>query len=97
SQPPCRSPPPPPFFLSEPVQSFLPPPRRKAAWAPLAARSLVVGSDNDEFTDADELAEIANTLGVPCRIIPGAGHFNPAAGYGPWPFVIAWLQSVGAL
>jgi uncharacterized protein len=89
--------PPSPFLLFEPVESFLPPPRLPHAWAPLAARALVVGSDNDEFTVAEEFDEIASTLGVPCQIIPGAGHINVAAGYGPWPFALEWLRAVEAI
>jgi serine hydrolase len=89
--------PPSPHLLFEPVESFLPPPRRAAAWAPLAARSLLVGSDNDEFTAAEEFEAIAATLGIRHHIIPGAGHINLASGYGPWPFALEWLASVGAL
>ncbi|MFI5364196.1 MAG: RBBP9/YdeN family alpha/beta hydrolase [Candidatus Binatia bacterium] len=89
--------PPSPFLLFEPIDSFLPPPRRREAWAPLAARTLLVGSDNDEFTSAEEFREIAQTLGVACRIIPGAGHINVAGGYGTWPFALEWLRSVGAI
>jgi predicted alpha/beta hydrolase family esterase len=88
--------PPSPYLLFEPVESFLPPPRQRAAWAPIAGRSLLVGSDDDEFTSAEELEEIARTLGVRCHLIPGAGHINTDAGYGPWPFVIDWLVAAGA-
>lgn len=88
--------PPSPFLLFEPVETFLPPPRCAGAWAPLAQRALVVGSDNDEFTSAEEFEGIARTLRVGCRIIPGAGHINIAAGYGPWPFALEWLHAVGA-
>lgn len=89
--------PPSPYLLFEPVESFLPPPRRREVWAPLAARSLVVGSDNDEFASPEEFEEIARSLGVGCRLVPGGGHLNLAAGYGPWPFVIEWLSAAGAL
>jgi serine hydrolase len=89
--------PPSPFLLFEPVESFLPPPRRRAAWAPLATRTLVVGSESDEFTSADEFQDIARDLGVGCRIIPGAGHINVASGFGPWPFALEWLHQVGAI
>jgi predicted alpha/beta hydrolase family esterase len=89
--------PPSPFLVFEPVDSFLPPPRRADVWAPIAARTLLVGSDNDDYAGPDELAEVARTLGVPCRIIPGAGHINVAAGYGPWPFVLEWLAEVRAI
>jgi serine hydrolase len=89
--------PPSPYLLFEPVESFLPPPRRREAWAPLAERSLVVGSDNDDFASAEEFQEIAHSLGMGCRLVRGGGHLNVAAGYGPWPFVVEWLGAVGAL
>jgi predicted alpha/beta hydrolase family esterase len=89
--------PPSPFLIFEPVDTFFPPPRRPSAWAPIAAHTLLVGSDNDEFTSADELEEVARTIGVRCQIILGAGHINVASGHGPWPFALEWLQSSGAI
>jgi serine hydrolase len=89
--------PPSPFLIFEPVESFLPPPRQPATWAPLAARSLLVGSDNDEFTSVEEFEVIARTLGIRSQIVPGAGHINVASGYGPWPLAIEWLQAVGSI
>ena len=89
--------PPSPFLIFEPVESFLPPPRRAEVWAPLASRTLLLGSDNDDYASAEELEDVARTLAVPCRILPGAGHINIAAGYGPWPFVLEWLTEVGAI
>jgi len=88
--------PPSPFLIFEPADSFFPPPRRAAAWTPIAAQTLLVGGDNDEFTSPEEFEEIARTLGVRCRIIPGVGHVNVGSGHGPWPFALEWLQSVGA-
>ena len=88
--------PPSPMLLFEPVESFLPPPLRPAVWAPLTERTLLVGSDNDDYASAEELAVIARDLGVGWRLLPGAGHINVAAGYGPWPFVFEWLAGVGA-
>jgi predicted alpha/beta hydrolase family esterase len=88
--------PPSPQSIFEPVATFFPPPRRLEAWAPLAARTLLVGSDDDEFTTAEEFADIARGIGVCCEILPGAGHINLAAGYGPWPFALEWLSVVGA-
>ena len=89
--------PPSPFLLFEPVETFLPPPRQKDVWAPLAARTLLVGSDNDDYASAEEIEGIARDLGVASTILPGAGHINVAAGYGAWPFVLDWLAGVGAL
>ncbi len=89
--------PPSPYSLFEPIQSFLPPPQRRDAWAPIAEHSLLAGSDDDDHASAEELEEIAQGLGVPFRLFPGAGHINAAAGYGPWPFAVEWLQEVGAV
>jgi predicted alpha/beta hydrolase family esterase len=88
--------PPSPLLPFEPVESFLPPPRRRASWAPFAARTLVVGSDDDDYTSADEIAEVAHALGAEHRIVPRAGHINVASGYGAWPFALEWLREVGA-
>jgi predicted alpha/beta hydrolase family esterase len=89
--------PPSPFLVFEPVDSFFPPPRQSAAWAPIAAQTLLVGADNDDFTSPEEFEEIAEKIGVRCQIIPGVGHVNVDSGYGPWPFALEWLQSVGAM
>jgi predicted alpha/beta hydrolase family esterase len=89
--------PPSPYLLFEPVDSFLPPPCRREAWAEIAAGTLLVGSDNDEFTSTEEFADIARALGVDWMIMPGAGHFNIASGYGPWPFALEWLRAVRAI
>jgi predicted alpha/beta hydrolase family esterase len=88
--------PPSPLLPFEPVESFLPPPRHRECWAPFAARTLVVGSDDDDFASAEEITAVASEIDVACRIIPGAGHINVASGYGPWPFALEWLASVGA-
>ena len=89
--------PPTPYLLFEPAESFFPPPRRADVWAPIGAHSLLIGSDDDEFTPADEFEALARGLGMPCRIIPVAGHINLASGYGPWPFALEWLRESGAL
>jgi predicted alpha/beta hydrolase family esterase len=86
--------PPSPHLIFEPVDSFLPPPCRHEAWAPLAQRSLLVGSDNDDFTAPEEFGEIASKLGVAHQIIPGAGHINAISGFGPWPFALEWVEKV---
>ncbi len=85
--------PPSPYSLFEPIQSFLPPPRSAAAWAPIAGRSLLVGSDDDEHAAREELEELAGRLAVPFHFLPGAGHVNAAAGFGPWPFALDWVSA----
>jgi predicted alpha/beta hydrolase family esterase len=89
--------PPSPYLLFEPADSFLPPPCRREVWAPLAARTLLVGSDNDDFTTPEEFEQIAGKLGVRWQLLGGAGHINIESGYGPWPFALEWLEAVGAL
>ena len=89
--------PPSPYLLFEPAESFFPPPCRPDAWAPLAARSLLVGSDDDPYTSPDEIDEIARAIRVPHRILPGHGHINVDSGHGPWPFAFEWLRDDGAL
>ena len=89
--------PPSPFLIFEPVDSFLPPPQLAAAWAPLRLRTLIVGSDNDDYASSEELQAVADRMGVGYQLLPGAGHINVAAGYGPWPFALDWLRGVGAI
>lgn len=88
--------PPSPFLLFEPVESFLPPPRRPDAWAPIAARSRLVGSDDDDYATADEIRAIGATLGLAVDVLPGAGHVNTASGFGPWPFARDWALAADA-
>ena len=89
--------PPSPLLPFEPVESFLPPPCRPEAWRPIASRSLLVGSDDDLYASSEEIEEIARTIGIPHRILAGAGHINVETGFGPWPFALDWLASVGAI
>lgn len=89
--------PPSPYMLFEPAETFFPPPRRAEAWAPLASRSLLVGTDDDPYTTAEEFEDISRTLRVPYRLLQGHGHINVESGHGPWPFALEWLRSGGAL
>ena len=89
--------PPSPYLLFEPVQTFLPPPMSPDAWASIASRTVLVGSDDDDYAGSDEHAEIARTLGIEHRVIPGGAHLNTDAGFGPWKLPNDWLVSVGAL
>jgi len=89
--------PPSPYSLFEPIQNFLPPPRSRDAWSAIAGKSLVLGSDDDEYASDDEFVELANRLGLRHEILPGAGHINAASGFGPFPRVLDWLRDVGAV
>ncbi len=89
--------PPSPYSLFEPIQSFLPPPRSRNAWAGISDKCLLLGSDNDDYAGDDEVVELGKTIDVKCSILPGAGHINAAAGFGPFPFALEWLRETGAL
>ena len=89
--------PPSPFLLFEAVQSFLPPPLSRSTWEPIAERSLLVGSDDDDYAGSDEHAEMAGTLGIEHRIVTGGGHINTESGFGTWPLPLEWLEAVGGL
>ena len=49
----------------------------------------LVCSDNDPYCPEGA----ANVYpGLETDLLPGAGHINPDAGYGPWPSVEAWAR-----
>jgi predicted alpha/beta hydrolase family esterase len=50
----------------------------------------LVCSDNDPYCP-EGAADVYP--GLPTDLLPGAGHINPDAGYGPWPAVEAWARS----
>ncbi|MDG2307845.1 MAG: alpha/beta fold hydrolase [Candidatus Binatia bacterium] len=89
--------PPSPYLLFEAVQSFMPPPMSKEAWAPVADRSVLMAADDDDYASSDEHAEMARTLGVEHRVVRGGRHLNTDAGYGKWLLPLEWLGSVGAI
>lgn len=50
----------------------------------------IVCSDDDPYNPAGAVATHAEPLGLPADVIPGGGHLNVDAGYGPWPAVERW-------
>jgi uncharacterized protein len=61
--------------------------RRAAGWT-----QLVVGSD-DGTCPVDDAVAMAATLKIDLDVVPGGGHLDPAAGYGPWPAVLTWVYN----
>ena len=55
-----------------------------------AAETRIVCSDNDPYNPRGAVATFAEPLGLPADLIPGGGHLNLDAGYGPWPAVESW-------
>src|SRR6476661_5801859 len=69
---------------------FHPAPLDPGALAASAREARVCGSDADPYCRAGARRTFAEPLGLPFDDLPGAGHVNPDAGYGPWPAVEAW-------
>ena len=76
-----------------PIASFLPPPRDPRAWAPIAGRSLLLGSDDDPYSTPDEFRALSARLGMPFELVKGGAHLNTASGFGPFPRVLEWVLS----
>ena len=47
--------------------------------------SIVVASDDDPFVSPGRVAAFARGWGSRLVTLPGAGHINADAGFGPWP------------
>ena len=59
--------------------------------APLPALTgarLVCGDDDPYCPEGADT--VYGALAIPVDVIPGGGHLNPEAGYGPWPAAEAW-------
>jgi predicted alpha/beta hydrolase family esterase len=56
----------------------------------LSGGARLVCSDDDPYCPEGAAALYGRPLGIAVDLLPGRGHFNPEAGYGPWPAVEAW-------
>ena len=79
--PPCLDPPP------REIASFFPVPREPA----VGTNARLVCSDNDPYC-ASAAGVYGARLGIEIDFLPGAGHINPEAGFGPWPAVLDWCH-----
>lgn len=70
--------------------SFYPTPFEPAAVRAAARETRVVATDNDPYCPTGAARSFAAPLELPVDLLPGAGHVNPEAGFGPWPNVEAW-------
>jgi uncharacterized protein len=50
-------------------------------------------SDEDPYCPAGAAATFGEPLDLDYEVIPGGGHLNTDAGYGPWPAVEEWALS----
>jgi predicted alpha/beta hydrolase family esterase len=70
---------------------FYPSGADRAAIDEAADRTRLVCSDNDDYCPGRGAAEHWGApLALPIDLLPGAGHLNVEAGFGPWPEMEAW-------
>jgi predicted alpha/beta hydrolase family esterase len=67
------------------IAGFFPAPLPK-----LTDGALLVCSDNDPYCPEGAASLYGEPLGIPVELLPGAGHINPEAGFGPWPAAEQW-------
>jgi predicted alpha/beta hydrolase family esterase len=73
-----------------------------AAFAPpapdftLPGPTRLVAGDDDPYCPEGAGPHFAEPLGIPADILPGAGHLDLNAGYGPWPAVLDWCLADSA-
>ena len=72
------------------IEPFFPIPIDADAVAQAAGETRLVCSDNDPYCPEGGIELYGEPLGIPAELLPGAGHVNTDAGYGPWPGLEAW-------
>jgi predicted alpha/beta hydrolase family esterase len=73
------------------LAQFFPTGADKAAIDAAAGRTRLVCSDDDPYCPGRGAAEHwGEPLQLDVDLLPGAGHLNAEAGYGPWPEMEAW-------
>lgn len=70
--------------------AFFPVPLDIDAVRKAADGTALVGSDNDPHCPAGVAVEYGAPLKMATTVVPGAGGFTAADGYGPWPAVLDW-------
>jgi predicted alpha/beta hydrolase family esterase len=74
------------------IAEFFPPPLDIDVVRHAADGTVLVGSDNDEYTPEGFGAAYGLPLKIATTIIEGGGHLNDKSGYGAWPAVLSWCN-----
>ena len=70
---------------------FYPTETDREAVAHAARRTRLVCADDDPYCPGEGAARHwGEPLDLPVDLLPGAGHLNVEAGFGPWPAMEAW-------
>lgn len=76
-----------------PVVRFRPDGVTAAQVRAAAGATRMLCSDEDPYCPAGAVATFGDPLELDYEVIPGGGHLNTDAGYGPWPDIEAWALS----
>ncbi len=52
--------------------------------------TVLVCSDDDPYCPEGAAAAYGRPLKMPVTVVPGGGHLNVEAGFGPWPAMLDW-------
>lgn len=83
------SPPSPHSTLPE-LAAFLPVPFDVDALRHAAGGTVLVGGTDDPYCPEGTDVAYGVPLKTPTTVVPGGGHLNVAAGFGPWPAMLTW-------
>ncbi len=72
------------------IAEFVPVDVDRAAVARAARATRIVCADADPYCPEGAAELYGAPLGLPVDLIPGGGHLNVDAGFGPWPALEAW-------
>lgn len=84
--PPC------PYSGITELAGFYPVQRDAAAVAAAAGCTRLVCGDSDPYCPSGAPEFYGEPLGLPVDVVPGGGHLNADAGYGPWPQMEDWCE-----
>ena len=82
--------PPSPTTTIPAIAEFFPPPLSVEAIRAAADGTVLAGGTDDPYLPEGIRAAYGVPLRLATTVLPGGGHVNPDAGYGPWPAVLDW-------
>ena len=80
-----------------PILPFFPVPLDPPRVAAAAAETRLVCAPDDPYCPENAALVYGAPLGLAVDELPGAGHINPAAGFGAWPQAEAWCYGASAI
>jgi predicted alpha/beta hydrolase family esterase len=72
------------------LAGFYPTGAQRAAVAAAGGHTRLVCSDDDPYCPGGAAGVWGEPLGLEVDLVPGGGHLNVDAGFGPWPEMQAW-------